>query len=313
MQIYDNVNILINIGGKKFSKNSQSAENQTQVIVYKTIKELQNHLFNLKVGGKTIGFVPTMGALHQGHISLIQKSLAETNLTVCSIFVNPTQFNNSDDLDKYPRTAAADLKLLAANHCDIVFMPSVYEMYPNGFVKNTEDYGAITRVLEGEKRPGHFDGVITVVGKLFEIINPNKAFFGQKDFQQCMVVNELIKKHHNHIQLCIEPTIRQDDGLALSSRNTRLSTNERQEALNISKVLFWIKENWGNYTIIELKENACKQLLVNTNLKIEYLEICEFNTLLPLSGHSNQYNEAVILTAVFCGEVRLIDNIIVKK
>lgn len=313
MQIYDNVNILINIGGKKITKNSQSAENQTQVIVYKTIKELQNYLFNLKAGGKTIGFVPTMGALHQGHMSLIQKSLLETNVTVCSIFVNPTQFNNQDDLNKYPRTAAADLKLLAVNNCHVVFMPNVTEMYPDGFTTNHDDYGIITSILEGEKRPGHFDGVITVVGKLFEIVKPNKAFFGQKDFQQCMVVNELIKKHFSDIQLCIEPTIRQNDGLALSSRNARLTADKRNEALNISKALFWIKQNWGKFSIQELKDTASKLMIENTNLIIEYLEICEYDTLLPLVGHSNHCNEAVVLTAVFCGDIRLIDNIIVKK
>jgi pantoate--beta-alanine ligase len=283
------------------------------VIVFKTINELQTYLNHEKGSGKSIGFVPTMGALHRGHISLIEKSLAKTDLTICSIFVNPTQFNNAADLDKYPRTAANDMKLLASINCVVLFMPSVLEMYPNGQGKNTEDYGTITQIYEGEKRPGHFDGVITIVSKFFEIIKPNKTFFGQKDFQQCMVVKELINRHYNDIELFIEPTTRQTDGLAMSSRNTRLSHQQQTEALAISKALFWVDENWGKYTIEVLLENA--KILINKekSLSIEYFDICNHISLQKLTGHSNQYTEAVIVTAVFCGEVRLIDNLIVHK
>ena len=283
------------------------------MIVFKTINELQTYLNHEKGSGKSIGFVPTMGALHRGHISLIEKSLAKTDLTICSIFVNPTQFNNAADLDKYPRTAANDMKLLASINCVVLFMPSVLEMYPNGQGKNTEDYGTITQIYEGEKRPGHFDGVITIVSKFFEIIKPNKTFFGQKDFQQCMVVKELINRHYNDIELFIEPTTRQTDGLAMSSRNTRLSHQQQTEALAISKALFWVDENWGKYTIEVLLENA--KILINKekSLSIEYFDICNHISLQKLTGHSNQYTEAVIVTAVFCGEVRLIDNLIVHK
>ncbi|MCF8429268.1 MAG: pantoate--beta-alanine ligase [Bacteroidia bacterium] len=281
------------------------------MIVFKTIKTLQTYLNNQKGGGKSIGFVPTMGALHQGHISLILKSKAETDLTISSIFVNPTQFNNPSDLEKYPRTASADMKLLASVKCDVLFMPNVLEMYPNGQVKNTEDYGEITHVLEGEKRPGHFDGVITIVARLFEIIEPTKTFFGQKDYQQCMVVQELIKRHFPKIELKIEPTVRQLDGLALSSRNARLSEGQQKEALNISKAMFFVKENWGTETIENLIASATEIIETNKSLTIEYFQVCNKTSLKALNGSSQNQEDAVILTAVFCGDIRLIDNLIV--
>ncbi len=281
------------------------------MIVFKTIKTLQTYLKNQKGGGKSIGFVPTMGALHQGHLSLIHKSKAETNITISSIFVNPTQFNNSSDLEKYPRTTTADMKLLANVKCDVLFMPDVMEMYPNGQLKNTEDYGEITKVLEGEKRPGHFDGVITIVKRLFEIIEPHQTYFGQKDYQQCLVVQELIKRHFPKITFNIEATVRQKDGLALSSRNTRLNEAQQTEALAISKSLFYIKENWGNDTIENLIAAAEKMIESQKSLKIEYFKICNRTNLTALNGNSKNYKEAVILTAVFCGDIRLIDNLIV--
>lgn len=281
------------------------------MIVFKTIKTLQTYLNTQKGGGKSIGFVPTMGALHQGHISLIQKSKQENDLTICSIFINPTQFNNAADLEKYPRTASADMKLLAIENCDVLFMPNVLEMYPNGQAKNTEDYGEITRVLEGEKRPGHFDGVITIVSRLFEIVNPNKTYFGQKDYQQCMVVQELTKRHYPTIELFIEPTVRQKEGLALSSRNTRLSEAQQKEALNISKAMFFVKENWGTESIENLIAGAIKIIETQKSLTIEYFQVCNKTSLKALNGNSENYKEAVILTAVFCGDIRLIDNLIV--
>jgi pantoate--beta-alanine ligase len=252
-----------------------------------------------------------MGALHQGHISLILKSKAQTDLTICSIFVNPTQFNNPSDLEKYPRNASADMKLLAAVKCDVLFMPNVLEMYPNGQAKNTEDYGEITRVLEGEKRPGHFDGVITIVSRLFEIIAPHETFFGQKDYQQCLVVQELINRHFPKIVLNIEATVRQTEGLALSSRNARLSEAQQIEALAISKSMFYIKENWGNDSIENLIAAAEKMIETHKSLKIEYFKICNRKNLVALNGNTKNYKEAVILTAVFCGDIRLIDNLIV--
>lgn len=281
------------------------------MIVFKTIKTLQTYLNTQKGGGKSIGFVPTMGALHQGHISLILKSKAENDLTICSIFVNPTQFNNPSDLEKYPRNAIADTKLLTAVKCDVLFMPSVLEMYPNGQLKNTEDYGEITQVLEGEKRPGHFDGVITIVSRLFEMIAPHQTYFGQKDYQQCLLVQELINRHFPKIAFNIEATVRQTDGLALSSRNARLNEAQQIEALAISKSLFYIKENWGNDTIENLIAVAAKMIETQKSLKIEYFKICNRSNLTTLNGHSKNYKEAVVLTAVFCGDIRLIDNLIV--
>jgi pantoate--beta-alanine ligase len=252
-----------------------------------------------------------MGALHQGHLSLIHKSKAETNITICSIFVNPTQFNNSSDLEKYPRTTTADMKLLANAKCDVLFMPDVMEMYPNGQLKNTEDYGEITKVLEGEKRPGHFDGVITIVSRLFEIIEPHQTYFGQKDYQQCLVVQELVNRHFPKITFNIEATVRQKDGLALSSRNTRLNETQQKEALAISKSLFYIKENWGNDSVENLIAAAEIMIESQKSLKIEYFKICNKTNLTALNGNSKNYKEAVILTAVFCGDIRLIDNLIV--
>lgn len=272
---------------------------------------LKNYLRSLKTDNYKIGFVPTMGALHQGHLSLMQRSMAENENTVVSIFVNPTQFNNPSDLEKYPRNASADMKLLAAVKCDVLFMPNVLEMYPNGQAKNTEDYGEITRVLEGEKRPGHFDGVITIVSRLFEIIAPHETFFGQKDYQQCLVVQELINRHFPKIVLNIEATVRQTEGLALSSRNARLSEAQQIEALAISKSMFYIKENWGNDSIENLIAAAEKMIETHKSLKIEYFKICNRKNLVALNGNTKNYKEAVILTAVFCGDIRLIDNLIV--
>jgi pantoate--beta-alanine ligase len=184
-------------------------------------------------------------------------------------------------------------------------------MYPNGQAKNTEDYGEITHVLEGEKRPGHFDGVITIVSRLFEIVNPNKTYFGQKDYQQCMVVQELTKRHFPTIELFIEPTVRQKEGLALSSRNTRLSEAQQIEALNISKAMFFVKENWGTESIENLIAGAIKIIETQKSLSIEYFQVCNKTSLKALNGNSENYKEAVILTAVFCGDIRLIDNLIV--
>ena len=281
------------------------------MIVFKTIKTLQTYLNTQKGSGKSIGFVPTMGALHQGHISLIIKSKDENDLTICSIFVNPTQFNDPSDLEKYPRNASADMKILADVKCDVLFMPSVLEMYPNGQTKNKEDYGEITQVLEGEKRPGHFDGVITIVSRLFEIIEPHKTYFGQKDYQQCLLVQELINRHFPKIALKIVATARQNEGLALSSRNTRLSEAQQIEALAISKSIYFIKENWGNDSIENLIAAAEKIIESQKSLKIEYLKVCNRTNLTTLNGHSKNYKEAIILIAVFCGDIRLIDNLIV--
>ncbi len=303
---------MFNIDHKKVRKNKQTAVNQTKVIVFKTVQAVQNYVNEQKAKGLSIGFVPTMGALHAGHISLINKSVQETNICICSIFVNPTQFNNITDLEKYPKTADADIKLLLEAGCHVLFMPPVEEMYPTGLLKNTEDFGLITTLLEGEKRPGHFDGVKTIVAKLFDIVKPTKTFFGQKDYQQVMVVAELIKRHYPTIQLCIEPTVRHEDGLAMSSRNVRLNKMQREEATAISKAMFYIQENWGLHTIEQLVQNALIFIGANKSLQVEYFNVYNSETLELLSGNSSAHLKAVILAAVFCGEVRLIDNLIIK-
>lgn len=282
------------------------------MIVFKTVQAVQNYVNEQKAKGLSIGFVPTMGALHPGHISLINKCVQETDTCICSIFVNPTQFNNSADLEKYPKTADADIKLLLETDCQVLFMPPVEEMYPEGLLKNTEDFGLITTVLEGEKRPGHFDGVKTIVAKLFDIIKPDKAFFGQKDYQQVMVVAELIKRHYPAIELYLVPTVRHEDGLAMSSRNVRLNKIQREEATAISKAMFYIQENWGLYTIEQLVQNALIIIGANKSLQVEYFNIYNSQTLELLKGNSADYSHAVVLAAVFCGEVRLIDNLVIK-
>ena len=303
---------MFNIGRKIITKNSQTPVNQIEVIVFKTVRGIQNYLIEQKAKGFSIGFVPTMGALHQGHIALMAKSIKETDITVCSIFVNPTQFNNISDLEKYPKAVDSDMKLLIEVGCHVLFLPSVAEMYPDGPIINTEDYGLVTQVLEGEKRPGHFDGVKTIVAKLFDAISPNKTFFGQKDYQQAMVVAELIKRHYPHIQLFIEPTVRHTDGLAMSSRNMRLTKTQREEATIISKSLLYIQENWGSNTIELLVQQALQMMATSKSLRIEYFNVYHSKTLELLSGDSALQAHAVVLVAAFSGEVRLIDNWVIN-
>lgn len=284
------------------------------MILFKEINALRGFLQDKKQNhGLKIGFVPTMGALHEGHLSLIKESKKHNDITVCSVFVNPTQFNNDEDLAKYPRPIEKDLKLLTEEGCDVLFYPEVKEMYFDNETRDPIDYGNITEGFEGEFRPGHFDGVVMIVKKLFAIVNPDNTYLGQKDFQQCLVIEKLISKNNLGINLVICSTIREKDGLAMSSRNTRMNKEERQAAIVIPQTLFNIKEHLHEFSVEQLLIEARQKIIsASSLLKIEYLEIVDSKTLKPILRF-NKSDKAIAIIAVWCGNVRLIDNIILTE
>jgi len=277
------------------------------MILIKTIRQLTETLGEYRRQGLSIGFVPTMGALHQGHISLINKCKQTDPICVCSIFVNPTQFNNPADFEKYPITIEKDIDLLEAAGCDILFLPDVAEMYPPDDVTQHYDIGFLETILEGKYRPGHFQGVCQIVDKLLAAVNPDHLFLGQKDYQQCMVIRKMIELKGHHTALIICPTIREKDGLAMSSRNMRLNGQERITALAISKALFYIKENLQPGSVETIRQQA-EQQLTNAGYKVDYVAIADAATLQPVQEWNGQKN-LVALVAAFLNEVRLIDNI----
>lgn len=274
------------------------------MLVVSTIKELRLFLQQLK--DKSIGFVPTMGALHQGHISLIELSKQKSDITICSIFVNPIQFNKQNDFTNYPKTIETDLAQLKAANCDVVFCPTVDEMYPEKVDKNF-DFGELATVMEGKHRLGHFNGVAIVIERFFEIINPDYAFFGEKDFQQLAIVKELTKQIGAKTQIIGAPIVREESGLAMSSRNLRLSNQEIVAAADINKELKFITTNKANFTPQELKANYKNKIDANPFLITEYIEIADGNTLKAISEWEES-NYPVAFTAVNVGDVRLIDN-----
>lgn len=278
------------------------------MISFTTVNDLSAYIREIKPT-KTIGFVPTMGALHLGHISLIEESKKHCDISICSIFVNPTQFNTASDLENYPRLIENDMKLLLENGCDVLFHPSVEQMYPNGLQKNEEDYGQVLKVFEGLHRPGHFDGVLTVVARLFDIVKPHKSFFGQKDYQQCIVVAELIKRKFPEIELHVCPILRENSGLAMSSRNLRLNDIEKSDALLINKALQYIQSGFGQKDLAILIEEAKQIINESKLLSIEYLDVANAINLEPIK---NSNTKAIALAAVHCGPVRLIDNILLN-
>lgn len=277
--------------------------------VIKTKLELSAFVDDVKKNSKTLGFVPTMGALHQGHLSLIQQSKASTQITIASIFVNPTQFNNADDLKNYPRNLQKDLDLLEQMHCDAVFVPSVDEMYPE-LDTRVFDFDGIDLLMEGEHRPGHFNGVAQIVSKLFEAAKPQKAFFGQKDFQQVAVIKKMVSKLKFQIEIIACPIIREADGLAMSSRNQLLEKEYRNTAPIIHQILTESQEMAKKLeTADELKSWVINQFNKIPLLELEYFEIVNQNTLLPVK--QMQGNMGFIgCIALWAGKVRLIDNII---
>lgn len=276
------------------------------MIVFEKINELKKHLSSERRKGKTVGFVPTMGALHQGHIALISRAKKETDIVVCSIYVNPTQFNDKNDLAKYPRPIEADKALLEKNNCDILFLPSSTEMYPNGEVSEEWNFGQLDKVMEGAHRPGHFNGVATIVNRFFQIVEPDLAFFGQKDFQQLAIIRAMVIQTNSTINIIACPTLRESDGLAMSSRNVRLTNEDRKAAPLIFKTLSWIKDNFQSKSVKELVSDGKKQLASIPNSKLEYLEIVNEETLL---NTENKNDLGVVCVALKLGDVRLIDNV----
>jgi pantoate--beta-alanine ligase len=277
--------------------------------IFYTINETLNYLKNQQKAGKTIGFVPTMGALHAGHISLIESSKKENDLTVCSIFVNPTQFNNPEDLKKYPRTLEKDCEMLDTAQCDVVFAPAAEEMYP-ALPKLTFDFGSLETVMEGKFRPGHFNGVGIVVSKLFHIVKPDKAYFGLKDLQQVAVIRRMVSDLSFDLEIIPCPTLREADGLAMSSRNMRLSAEARALAPHIHQLLILAKEKLQSGESSETTRVFAADYFSNyPEFTLEYLEIADFDTLDPIA-QAHTPGKTAICIAAFLGGVRLIDNIV---
>lgn len=278
-----------------------------------TIKELKTKLQVQREKGKTIGLVPTMGALHAGHASLVKRSVNENDVTVVSVFVNPTQFNDKKDLEKYPRTLEADCELLEHIGANIVFAPSVSEVYPEPDTR-VFSYPPTDEVMEGRFRPGHFNGVCQIVSKLFMIVEPNKAYFGEKDFQQIAVIKAMVADQKYPLEICPCPIVRETDGLALSSRNTLLSEAERKIALNISKTLFESLEYAKTHTLTETKYWVINTINAIEGLEVQYYEIVDGNSLSSLNDWRDS-DYIVGCITVFCGSipVRLIDNIKYKE
>lgn len=274
-----------------------------------TRNELIKYRDFIKSQNKSIGFVPTMGALHQGHMSLIDTAHQNSDIVIASIFVNPTQFNNQNDFLHYPITLDQDLELLIQHQCDAVFMPSVEEIYPNNYQPFKLDIGELNHLLEGEKRPGHFDGVIEIVFILFDLVQPNLVFFGVKDYQQVMVIEKLIEKLNRNIQLFKCNTVRDIDGLAVSSRNKRLSPEEREISLNLYATLQKMKESYLKVDISTLKKSYIDNLNSVENIHVDYLDVVDSQSLNSLIDWNPKGMNLGIL-AVYVGNIRLIDNLL---
>ena len=281
------------------------------MLIVQTIAELKACLNGEREQGHSVGLVPTMGALHAGHASLVERSVKENDVTVVSIFLNPTQFNDKKDLERYPRTLEADCELLEKCGVQVVFAPSVEEVYPEPDTR-VFSYPPTDAVMEGAFRPGHFNGVAQIVSKLFMMVEPDKAYFGEKDFQQLAIIREMVKQMNFPLEIVGCPIVREADGLALSSRNARLSEEERQQALNISKTLFASKEYAASHTVEETQKFVEDSIAASEGLELEYFELVDGTTLQKISTW-DETNYAVGCITVYCGEVRLIDNIKYKE
>ena len=275
--------------------------------VVKTISELKSLISGFKNEGKVVGLVPTMGALHAGHKSLVDCARKENDIVVVSVFVNPTQFNNKQDLATYPRTEAADCRLLEAAGADVVFMPSVEEVYPEPDTR-VFDLGAVAEVMEGAHRPGHFNGVAQIVSKLFVMVNPDRAYFGEKDFQQIAVIRKMVELEGFKLEIVACPIKREDDGLALSSRNVRLTAEQRMLAPNIFRILKESRNFASTHTVEETIAYVTDSLNALPQMEVEYYEIVDGSTMQPVRSWDASSHIVGCIT-VYCGEVRLIDNI----
>lgn len=283
-------------------------ENEMKVV--RTIADLKSSVRGFKQAGKSIGLVPTMGALHAGHKSLVDKARTENDIVVVSVFVNPTQFNNKQDLATYPRTEEDDCRLLEAAGCDLVFMPSVAEVYPEADTR-VFDLGPVAEVMEGKHRPGHFNGVAQIVSKLFSYAEPDRAYFGEKDFQQIAVIRRMAELEGFGLSIVSCPIKREDDGLALSSRNVRLTDGQRKIAPNIYKVLRESCNFAASHTVGETVGYVTDCLNALPEMQVEYYEIVDGLTMQPVADWCES-DYVVGCITVYCGEVRLIDNITYK-
>jgi pantoate--beta-alanine ligase len=279
------------------------------MILFKTATTLQKHLQNLRKKNLTIAFAPTMGALHNGHLSLIEASKQQYNITVCSIFVNPAQFNDKKDFEKYPVSIEKDIYMLATAKCDILFLPSTNEIYPGDLQHLQQfDIGYLEGILEGKYRPGHFQGVCNVVYRLLNIIQPDTLFLGQKDYQQYLILKKMMQEFYPAINIMLADIKREENGLAMSSRNMRLSNKGRTKAAVIYQSLQYIKQNIFSKPVDVLKLEAIQKIIQNGFDKVDYVEICNAGTLLPVTDVSKE--KMIVLAAAFIENVRLIDNLL---
>lgn len=273
----------------------------------KSADALSSLVLQSRQKGLSVGFVPTMGALHQGHISLIEKSRADNNISICSIYVNPTQFNNAEDFKKYPKTIENDINLLEKWGCDVLFLPETDEVYSKEFVINHYNLGYLESLLEGKYRPGHFQGVCQVVHRLLQIVMPDKLYLGRKDYQQCMVISKMIELKEINTEVVICPTLREPDGLAMSSRNLRLNETQRITAVQIFKTMQMIRKEITPGNLYQLKQKAVK-ILTDAGFRVDYVEIADAGSLEPIIEWNGQ-QKAVTLVAAFLDDIRLIDNL----
>lgn len=279
-------------------------------VIVDKVADLKKIIQNLKHEGKNIGFVPTMGALHKGHISLVERCVADNDITVVSIFVNPTQFNDKNDLKNYPRMPERDIPMLEAAGVDIVFMPTEQEIYPEPDTR-VFDFGMLDKVMEGKFRPGHFNGVAQVVSKLFDIVAPHRAYFGQKDYQQLAIIRAMVRMLGYTIEIVGCPIVREPDGLAMSSRNLLLSPEHRKSAPLIHKTLAEARNKTHELSVKEMILWVINQVNADPNLKVEYFELADANTLLPVESWDHP-NGIIGCIAVWAGNIRLIDNMMFK-
>lgn len=283
------------------------------MLIIKEAGELEQYVAHAKNNGRSIGFVPTMGALHRGHLSLVERCVKENDESVVSVFVNPTQFNNANDLATYPRTEEEDARLLAEAGVSVVFMPSVEAVYPHGTERDHEyDLGAAAEVMEGKYRPGHFQGVAQVVSRLFLLVRPDRAYFGEKDFQQIAVIRNMVKSEGIDVEIVACPIKRADDGLALSSRNALLTPEQRKAAPEIHAALMESKAYMLDHSLQATHDTVVDRLNAVPGMRVEYFEIVDAETMQPIDDWA-EARWIVGCITVYCGAVRLIDNITYKN
>lgn len=283
------------------------------MLIIKEAGELEQYVARARNNGRSIGFVPTMGALHRGHLSLVERCVKENDESVVSVFVNPTQFNNANDLATYPRTEEADARLLAEAGVSVVFMPSVEAVYPDGTERDHEfDLGAAAEVMEGKYRPGHFQGVAQVVSRLFLLVRPDRAYFGEKDFQQIAVIRNMVRSEGIDVEIVACPIKRADDGLALSSRNALLTPEQRKVAPEIHAALMESKAYMLDHSLQATHDTVVDRLNAVPGMRVEYFEIVDAETMQPIDDWA-EARWIVGCITVYCGAVRLIDNITYKN